>query len=164
MLSTSWLLLLLICCVELSHIIKLLLCRECLESIVGLLLPHHSWLIRHEGIRLLALHGSEGILTAHILLLLHHHVSVELLLHICCHHLHHLILLGHVHLRLFLLVAHGVRDEGRLVVLILLLLRLLLWHLIHHAEWICSRLRLVSVHASGSRVSLVLLWSRIEIE
>ena len=130
--------------VELPHVHLVLLLRERPELILLLLLGHHASRVCHEWVRLV-LHVGKRIL-AHILLLLHHHVRLELLLHVSRHHLHHLVLLRHIHLRLLLLMAHRIGDEASWFVCIHSLRLLLLWLL--HAEWIPT---------SGAKIYLLLL-------
>ena len=146
--------------VELSHV-HLVLLRERPESI-RLLLGHHASWVCHEWVGLVLLHVGKRIL-AHILLLLHHHVRLELLLHVGRHHLHHLILLRHVHLCLLLFVTHRVGNKANWFVCIRCLRLLLLWLL--HAEWIpsrCAKVYLLLLHGLGS--VHVVSWRRIKIE
>lgn len=145
---------------ELSHV-HLVLLRE--PERILLLLGHHTCWVCHEWIWLVLRHVGKRIL-AHILLLLHHHVRLELLLHVGRHHLHHLVLLGHVHLRLLLFVAHRVRDKANWFVCICCLrLLLLLWLL--HAEWISSRCAKVYLLLLHGLVSVhIVCRGRIKIE
>ena len=163
--------------IELTHVHLLVLLRESLESVV-VLWTHHARSISHEWIRLVLHRTTKRILAHILLLLLHHHVGLELLLHVGRHHLHHLVLLSHVHLRLLLLVTHWVRDETSWSVwfstlrLLLLLLRHLIWHIegisARHSSKIYLLLLhgLLSVHVSRTRVKiedidvLSSLWTR----
>lgn len=113
----------------------LLLLWERLESIVWLL-HIHVGLVGHELV-LLRLHIVEWILIlAHVLLLIEHHSRLELLCHVGSHHLHHLVLLLHVGLRLLLFVTHWVRDEAsRLSRLCTSCVRVLRDGVIH-CEWV----------------------------
>jgi hypothetical protein len=133
--------------------------REGLEGIV--LLLHHSW-VGHEGIRLwVLLHVGERILPSHLLLLLHHHVGLELLLHVGRHHVHHLILLLHVGV---LMMAHRVWNEtGWLLLSRYLLLQwlLLAWYSVVHGKGIVAG---SSTHVILLRLICLLSWCGIKVE
>ncbi len=142
-----------------SHLTKWIIALHLILIVEGHLSP---WLL--ESAKSILPHGlrvghkwigslhpcCERIRTLHLLLLLHHHVGLELLLHGLLHLHHH-------HVLLFNLVAHRVWHE---LGLLRLLRRLLLTWDLH-----CSSVSAKWIHAASLLVLILLLvlWGRRNI-